>query len=173
MLSLALSASAQIEWMFHYRDGNRSHYTVMDHTKKLFWMDDDSNTCFEIKNYQKSGNTETFTLEAKEKGMGMDRCAVTTTVDANGNTATIQYKEPIFFGGKKYDIQIALPNAPREQERLTRYFNELAGYPADEGIVESTTGAPSVPNAPQNPVDKTKGTAKQAVGKVKGLFKKK
>ena len=85
MLGLALSASAQIELMFHYySDGEYSHYTVMDRTKKLYWMDDDDNTCFEITNYKKSGNTETFTLEAKEKGgMGNDRCAVTTTVDAN------------------------------------------------------------------------------------------
>ena len=186
MLGLALSASAQIELMFHYySDGEYSHYTVMDRTKKLYWMDDDDNTCFEITNYKKSGNTETFTLEAKEKGgMGNDRCAVTTTVDANGHTATIKYKEPVFFGGKKYDIRTTAEE-PYEQERITRYFNQLAGYPADEGIVKSTTVAPSVPDAssvpdaqsvpdaPQNPVDKAKGTAKQAVGKVKGLFKKK
>lgn len=65
MLGLALSASAQIELMFHYSDGDYSHYTVMDRTKKLFWRDDDDNTSFEIKNYKKSGNTETFTLEAR------------------------------------------------------------------------------------------------------------
>ena len=181
MLGLALSASAQIELMFHYSDGEYSHYTVMDRTKKLYWMDDDDNTCFEITNYKKSGNTETFTLEAKEKGgMGNDRCAVTTTVDANGHTATIQYKEPVFFGGKKYDIRTT-SEEPYEQERITRYFNQLAGYPADEGIVKGASVTPSVSNAPQNPVDNApqnpvdnaKGTAKQAVGKVKGLFKKK
>lgn len=180
MLSLSLSASAQIELMFHYIDGDYTFYTVMDRTKKLYWMDDDDNTCFEIKNYKKSGNTETFTLEAKKKGRGMDYCKVTTTVDANGNTATIKYKEQVFFGGKKFDIKTTAEN-PYEQERLTRYFNELAGYPADEGIVESKTGAPSVPNAPQNKVDndpqnkvgKAKSTAKKAFGKVKGLFKKK
>ena len=181
MLGLALSASAQIELMFHYSDGEYSHYTVMDRTKKLYWMDDDDNTCFKITNYKKSGNTETFTLEAKEKGgMGNDRCAVTTTVDANGHTATIQYKEPYFFGGKKYDIRTTAEE-PYEQERITRYFNQLAGYPADEGIVKGASVTPSVSNAPQNPVDnasqnpvdKAKGTAKQAVGKVKGLFKKK
>ena len=181
MLGLALSASAQIELMFHYSNGEYSHYTVMDRTKKLYWMDDDDNTCFEITNYKKSGNTETFTLEAKEKGgMGNDRCAVTTPVDANGHTATIQYKEPVFFGGKKYDIRTTAEE-PYEQERITRYFNQLAGYPADEGIVKGASVTPSVSNAPQNPVDnapqnpvdKAKGTAKQAVGKVKGLFKKK
>ena len=181
MLGLALSASAQIELMFHYSDGEYSHYTVMDRTKKLYWMDDDDNTCFAITNYKKSGNTETFTLEATEKGgMGRDRCAVTTTVDANGHTATIQYKEPYFFGGKKYDIRTTAEE-PYEQERITRYFNQLAGYPADEGIVKGASVNPSVSNAPQNPVDnasqnpvdKAKGTAKQAVGKVKGLFKKK
>ena len=181
MLGLALSASAQIELMFHYSNGEYSHYTVMDRTKKLYWMDDDDNTCFEITNYKKSGNTETFTLEAKEKGgMGRDRCAVTTTVNANGHTATIQYKEPYFFGGKKYDIRTTAEE-PYEQERITRYFNQLAGYPADEGIVKGASVTPSVSNAPQNPVDnasqnpvdKAKGTAKQAVGKVKGLFKKK
>ena len=180
MLSLSLSASAQIELMFHYIDGHSSHYTVMDRTKKLFWMDDDDNTCFLIKNYKKSGNTETFTLEAKESLGGRkedDICTVTTTVDANGNTATIKYKNPIFFGGQKYDIKTTLSDDedPRgyEQKRLKRYFNELAGYPADEGIVESITGAPSVPNDPQNLVDKAKSTAKEAVGKVKGLIKKK
>ena len=182
MLGLALSASAQIELMFHYySDGEYSHYTVMDRTKKLYWMDDADNTCFEIKNYKKSGNTETFILEAKEpQGFGSDRCAVTTTVDANGHTATIQYKEPYFFGGKKYDIRTTAEE-PYEQERITRYFNQLAGYPADEGIVKGASVTPSVSNAPQNPVDKApqnpvdkaKGTAKQAVGKVKGLFKKK
>ena len=152
MLGLALSASAQIELMFHYySDGEYSHYTVMDRTKKLYWMDDDDNTCFEITNYKKSGNTETFTLEAKEKGgMGRDRCAVTTTVDANGHTATIKYKEPVFFGGKKYDIRTTAEE-PYEQERITRYFNQLAGYPADEGIVKGASVTPSVSNAPQNP----------------------
>ena len=181
MLGLALSASAQIELMFHYSNGEYSHYTVMDRTKKLYWMDDDDNTCFEITNYKKSGNTETFILEAKEpQGFGSDRCAVTTTVDANGHTATIKYKEPVFFGGKKYDIRTTAEE-PYEQERITRYFNQLAGYPADEGIVKGASVTPSVSNAPQNPVDnasqnpidKAKGTAKQAVGKVKGLFKKK
>lgn len=183
MLSLSLSASAQIELMFHYSDGGYTFYTVMDRTKKLYWMDDDDNTCFLIKNYKKSGNTETFTLEAKEtlgRGKDHDICTVTTTVNANGNTATIKYKNPIFFEGRKFDIKTTAEN-PHEQERLTRYFNELAGYPADEGIVESKTGAPSVSTDPQNPVDtdpqkpvgKAKSTAKKAFGKVKGLFKKK
>ena len=191
MLGLALSASAQIELMFHYySDGEYSHYTVMDRTKKLYWMDDDDNTCFKITNYKKSGNTETFILEAKEpQGFGSDRSAVTTTVDANGHTATIQYEEPTLFVGEKFDIKTTLPGDPYEQERITRYFNQLAGYPADEGIVKGASVTPSVSNAPQNPVDnapqnpvdnasqnpvdKAKGTAKQAVGKVKGLFKKK
>ena len=84
-------------------------------------------------------------------------------------------------GGRFFFVHSTLPDDPREQERITRYFNQLAGYPADEGIVKGASVIPSVSNAPQNPVDKApqnpvdkaKGTAKQAVGKVKGLFKKK
>lgn len=183
MLVMTLTATAQVELLFHYQNGQWSHYSAMDRTKKLYWMDDDSNTCFEIKDYKKSGNTETFTLEAKEKGMGMDYAHVTTTLDADGHTATIQYKEAIFYGGKKFDVKTTSPDGPREQNRLLRYFNRLAGNPIEQGVVNETTPAVSqtseseTPSAPQaqttNPTDKVKGAAKDAVGKVKGIFKKK
>lgn len=151
----------------------------MDRTKQLYWMDDDSNTCFEIKNYKKSGNTETFTLEAKEKGMGMDQTQVTTTWNADGYTATMQYKEAVFYGGKKFEVKTTSPDGPREQNRLLRHFNRLAGNPPEQGTIaaeeQPSENVPSAttPEAPQNPTDKVKGAAKDAVGKVKGIFKKK
>ena len=161
MLLMTVSASAQIEILYHSTDGTSIlTFTAMDRTKKLFWLDDDDNTCFTINNYKKSGNTETFTLEAKEKGSRMDRSQVTTTLDANGHTATIHYKNPAFFEGKKYKVRTNNPEDPRYHNHLVRYFNELAGNPVGQGVGDNT-------------IDKVKGTAKEAVGKVKGLFKKK
>ena len=106
MLLMTVSASAQIEILYHSTDGTSIlTFTAMDRTKKLFWLDDDDNTCFVIKNYKKSGNTEIFVLDAKEKGVGMECSQVTITLDASGHTATIHYKNPEFFGGKKYNVR--------------------------------------------------------------------
>ena len=94
MLGLALSASAQIELMFHYSNGEYSHYTVMDRTKKLYWMDDDANTCYETTNYKKSGNAETFTWDAKQRGcMRRDRHEPTKQAVPNRSTGTMKYKQ--------------------------------------------------------------------------------
>ena len=50
MLLMTVSASAQVEMLYHYANGSYSHYTAIDRAKKLYWMDDDDNTCFVIKN---------------------------------------------------------------------------------------------------------------------------
>ena len=46
LLSLALSASAQVEFL--YTDFGRN---VICREKKLFWMDGDDDPCFNITNY--------------------------------------------------------------------------------------------------------------------------
>ena len=59
MLLMTVSASAQIEILYHSTDGTSIlTFTAMDRTKKLFWLDDDDNTCFTINNYKKSANTQ-------------------------------------------------------------------------------------------------------------------
>lgn len=181
ILLMTVSASAQVEMLYHYQNDQFSHYSVMDRAKKLYWMDDDDNTCFVIKDYKKSGNTEIFVLDAKEKGVGMEQTQVTTTLDSCGHTATIHYKNPKFFGGEKYDVRTCTPEDLEEHNRLVRYFNKLAGNPIEQGVVTNPSGATSVSSVAnqsgesqsKNPVDKVKGAAKSAVGKIKGLLKKK
>lgn len=63
--AVALSASAQVEFL--YTDFGRN---VICREKKLFWMEGDSDPCFNIVNYKKAGNKETFSLTPKEKGDG-------------------------------------------------------------------------------------------------------
>ncbi|MGN0047570.1 MAG: hypothetical protein ACI37U_01565 [Bacteroides sp.] len=60
---------------------------------------------------------------------------------------------------------------------LIRYFNEKVGYPADQGVI-SESGVPAVGDKvpaveEKNPVNKVNDAAKNAMGKVKGLLKKK
>ena len=65
LFAVTLSASAQVEFL--YTDFGRN---VICREKKLFWMDGDSDPCFNIVNYKKVGNKETFNLTPKEKGDG-------------------------------------------------------------------------------------------------------
>lgn len=60
MMSLAMAASAQIQLL--YLDGGRD---VIDRNKKLYWMNGDDDPCFDILNYKKTGNKETFRLTCK------------------------------------------------------------------------------------------------------------
>ena len=63
LFCLAMTASAQVQLLFF--DGGRH---VIDRNKKLYWMDaGDEDPCFDIINYKKTGNKETFTLKCKEK----------------------------------------------------------------------------------------------------------
>lgn len=50
LFAVVLSASAQVEFL--YTDFGRN---VICREKKLFWMDGDSDPCFNIVNYKKSG----------------------------------------------------------------------------------------------------------------------
>ena len=60
-MMFALSASAQVQLLF--MEGGRN---VIDRNKKMYWMDGDDDPCYNIFNYKKSGNKETFTLKGKE-----------------------------------------------------------------------------------------------------------
>ena len=75
-LAVATAASAQVE--FFYTTFGRN---VICRDKKLFWMDGDDDPCFNIVNYKKVGNKETFTLTPCEKGDS--KYSVTITLKDN------------------------------------------------------------------------------------------
>ena len=181
------SVSAEVELLFHMLNGEHHSYTAIERSKKLFILDDDDNTQFEIKNYKKSGNIETFTIENDGMSLGKKQSAqITLTLDDKGRTCKIEYKNATYFEGGTYDVKTT-DEDPREYNRMMRYFNQLTGNPVEQGCVpERGFAAPGVPesgvavpgvggasDAPANPVDKVKGRAKDAANKVKGLFKKK
>ena len=61
LFTMAVGASAQIQLL--YTDFGRN---VIDRNKKLFWMDGDSDPCFDIQSYKKGGNKEVFVISEKE-----------------------------------------------------------------------------------------------------------
>ena len=60
LFTMAVGASAQIQLL--YTDFGRN---VIDRNKKLFWMDGDSDPCFDIQSYKKGGNKEVFVISEK------------------------------------------------------------------------------------------------------------
>ena len=168
-------ASAEVEILYHMQEGNYVTFTVIERSKKLFILDDDDNTQFEIKNYKKSGNVETFTIECSDNSLNRKSSAnITITLDANGHTSKIQYKKSNFFSNGTYDVYTVDTDNPREHNRRIRYFNGLTGNPTEQGVV-AEKGVPSVGQSgdSKNPADKVKGAAKDATKKLKGLFNKK
>lgn len=170
------SASAEIEILYHSQNGAYHSYTAIERSKKLFILDDDSNTQFKIKNYKKSGNTETFSIEHVEPGNIKESANITITLDENGHTCKIQYKNATYFGGGTYDVKTTDPGSIENHNRLIRYFNELVGNPIDQGVetdVRSIIPGSGRSGETSNPTDKVKDAAKDAANKVKSLFKKK
>lgn len=61
LFTMAVGASAQIQLL--YTDFGRN---VIDRNKKLFWMDGDSDPCFDIQSYKKVA-TKRYSSSAKRK----------------------------------------------------------------------------------------------------------
>lgn len=177
MMFVSLSVSAQIELLFLYVDNNLHTYFALDRTKKLLWLDDDDNTCFKITKYSKSGKKETFTLELKEdqSGITYDFKGFTTTVDDKGNITTLHVNGDFFNQYRDFKVIMGDKTNP-EDKRIMQYFNELAGYPKDQGVsgvnVPSVGGGNNTTDAATGTVGKAKDAAKKALNKAKGLFKK-
>ena len=177
MLCLAASASAQIQ-LLYMNDGRN----VIDRTKKLYWMDGDDDPCFDILNYKKTGNKETFTIKGKEKAAGQ-QYSVVITLGNNSEPTHLVLKEPKYTVHDS-DVRTASKNK-EEDDRLRNYFGGLAGYPAKQ---QSATGV-GVPSKPsvgggdakadvskegaKSEAGKAGEAVKGAIGKVKGVFKKK
>lgn len=167
-LLLAMSASAQIQLLYWHSGRN-----VIDRTKKLYWMDGDSDPCFNIQNYKKAGNKETFTLVGKENPS--DKYSAVITLNSQSVPVHLVLKQ----GGKvMYESDLKTTSGNKdEDDRMYAYFGELAGYPAKQSV--GSVGVPSKPTAADVKKGGVKGvaskaseTAKGAFGKVKGLFKK-
>ena len=183
-LLMAFTASAQIELLYHYTDNPKEAYmrNVIDRNKKLFWMDGDDDPCYNITNYSKNGNKESFTLIEKESsGYGEAiTVKVNTELGSAGQTVKITYKYSYSKTPETYNV--TNETDVREHNRLVRYFNELAGNPPEQGVINEglsvgggdNSPAPSVAAPSEvNEANKVTDTAKDAVNKVKGLFKKK
>lgn len=176
MTLLAMAASAQIQLL--YLDGGRD---VIDRNKKLYWMNGDDDPCFDILNYKKTGNKETFTLRGKEDiGNGQhDIYSVVMTLDAK-----TQVPIEITLDNKEYKITSKVKTSSgdaQEDERVIQYFKGLAGYSKESTPAVKGTSAPTASKveeakpeeATKDAGEKIKDKAKDAIGKVKGVFKKK
>lgn len=174
---VTLSASADVQLLFL---GNYERH-VIERNKKLYWINEgEEDPCFDIQNYKKTGDKETFTLKCKEN----DRYGQPSTYSV---TMTLKNGEPVKLiitskkdGKKTYDV-VTTSGSKYEDQRLKDYFNGLAGNPTtnmSEGV--TGTAVPKNPadlksssNDPKGTADKVKDGAKETFGKVKGLFKKK
>ena len=183
MLIMAVSASAQIEVLYFFNNGEYTHWNVIDRTKKLYWLDDEDNTCFNVQDYKVSGNQATFTLKIQEASPSdpVQQMRVSAELDAKGKIVKIHYKDnsPTIY--KDLDVKTNDHGSSRGDieyhNHLIRFFNQKVGYPTDQGVI-SESGVPAVGgNAPaieeKNPANKVKDAAKNAMGKMKGLIKKK
>ena len=190
MLIMAVSASAQIEVLYFFHNGEYTHWNVIDRTKKLYWLDDEDNTCFNVQDYKVSGNQATFILKIQEASPSdpIQQMRVSAELDAKGKIVKIHYKDKSPTIYKDLDVKTNDHGPSRGDieyhNHLIRFFNEKAGYPTDQGInsgagVSAVGGkVPAVEEKnpaveEKNPANKVKDAAKNAVGKMKGLFKKK
>ena len=187
MLIMAVSASAQIEVLYFFNNGEYTHWNVIDRTKKLYWLDDEDNTCFNVQDYKVSGNQATFTLKIQEASPSdpVQQMRVSAELDAKGKIVKIHYKDKSPTIYKDLDVKTNDHRSSQGEieyhNHLIRFFNEKAGYPTDQGInsgsgvsdVSGKNPTNNVKDAAKNPTNKVKDAAKNTVGKMKGLFKKK
>lgn len=179
LFALAVSASAQIQLLYLDEYGR----DVIDRNKKLYWMDGDDDPCFDILNYKRTGNKETFTIKSKEEPDNVYQMTITLNPTTKGPVELTRQSKN--YGKQTYKVKTTSGDA-REDERVYTYFKGLAGYPAATATKVETpatpvkataveTDAPAETPAAEEatPDKKVKDAARNAVGKVKGLFKKK
>lgn len=167
LFTMAVGASAQIQLL--YTDFGRN---VIDRNKKLFWMDGDSDPCFDIQSYKKGGNKEVFVISEKEDKN--NKYKVTIILDSKSTPIEIELSHPR-YGVQKSKVKTTSGDKD-EDDRLYKYFGELAGYPPS-AIPSAKGGVPTAKSVKED-AGKSAGAkvgdaAKGAVNKVKGLFKKK
>lgn len=168
LLMLAMTASAQVEFL--YTDFGRN---VICREKKLFWMDGDDDPCFNIVNYKKAGNKETFNLEGKNPSDGKYSVTITLT----GERAS----KIVMKGSTTYSSSVNVKTEKEADHDLVVYFRKQAGYASTPSVGAGTSGKRGVPSKEnlnngggvKDAAATVGDAAKQTFGKVKGLFKKK
>lgn len=190
LFMLSMASQAQIQLLYMENNGRN----VIDRTKKLYWMEGDDDPCYDISNYKKTGNKETFNLCEKDQSAGVHKLSVAITLDGKGLPTQMTINDLTYKTKQTYNVETTSGSAS-EDARLKEYFSRLAGYPesevkkyADSGAAASAAGTAQSPAASaqvptskedlQDSVEKgaagkVKDAANKAFGKVKGLFKKK
>jgi len=179
LLVMAMSASAQVQLLFF--DGGRH---VIERNKKLYWMDaGDEDPCFDIVNYKKAGNKETFTLKRKEKENDGSPATYNATLIVDGDkTVELNVSGKGSYGAQKFSGKVRNTSGDDyEDDRLKKYFNGLAGNPTTDASMPVGNGKMNAPTSVKDvkeqgakgTADKVKDAAKGAFGKVKGVFGKK
>ena len=121
LFCLAMTASAQVQLLFF--DGGRH---VIDRNKKLYWMDaGDEDPCFDIINYKKTGNKETFTLKCKEKERYGQPSTYSATLTMDGDkTVELLVTGKGADGIEKFAGKVKnTSGSAYEDQRLKDYFN--------------------------------------------------
>lgn len=165
LMTVVMSVSAQVQVFTH----NEGHGAIC-REKKLFMMEaGDETPIWNIVNYKKTGNKETFTLTPKEETDVTYSCVMTL----NGTTPTEMTLTSKREGKKTYKLQLT------DDGHLNSYYGGLCGYTTTPSIAGGAKGG-SVPNAQSLKEGGVKGAAKNvgdaakgAFGKMKGLFGKK
>ncbi len=158
--AVVMSVSAQVQVFVH----NEGHGAIC-REKKLFLMEaGEKNPAWNIVNYKKTGNKETFTLTPQDKNYNTYSCVMTL----NGDTPTAMTLTSKQEGKKTYQLKLT------DDEHLNNFYREECGYapkPSLKGGVPSTQDLKNggVKGAAKNVGD----AAKSTFGKVKGMFKKK
>lgn len=179
LLVMAMSASAQVQLLFF--DGGRH---VIERNKKLYWMDaGDEDPCFDIVNYKKAGNKETFTLKRKEKENDGSPATYNATLIVDGDkTVELNVSGKGSYGVQKFSGKVRNTSGDDyEDDRLKKYFNGLAGNPTTDASMPVGNGKMNAPTSVKDvkeqgakgTADKVKDAAKGAFGKVKGVLGKK
>lgn len=163
LMTVVMSVSAQVQ-VFTHSEG----HGAICREKKLFMMEaGDATPIWNIVNYKKTGNKETFTLTPKEETSVTYSCVMTL----NGTTPTVMTLTSKGGGKKSYQLNLT------DDEHLNNYYGGLCGYTAKPSL---GGGVPSKASAKDLKEGGVKGAAKSvgdaakgAFGKVKGLFGKK
>ncbi len=161
--AVVMTVSAQVQVFTH----DFGHGAIC-REKKLFLMEaGDATPIWNITNYKKTGNKETFTLTPKEGTSVTYSCVM----NLNGTTPTSMTLTSKQEGKKTYQLKLT------DDEHLNNYYGNLCGYspkPSIGGGVPSKATAQDLKEGGVKGAAKNVGdAAKGAFGKVKGLFGKK
>lgn len=164
LLSFAMAISAQVQVF----TSNEGHGAIC-REKKLFLMEaGDETQVWNIVNYKKTGNKETFTLTPKAETDVTYSCVLTL----NGEAPTALVMTSKREGKKNLKVELT------DDAHLNSFYRGECGYASAPAVGSGRNGGvPTTSDLKEggtkSAADKVGDAAKNAFGKVKGLFKKK